>query len=133
MEVKSRKYLPAPVADRNLNANQLLPHLQRCGYAQSHILQNIPLSGGRRVTFAGFAQIPFDTRSACFAALDVTTTPEEDAKACREIGAPLTFLCHRGNLLWWSQTSSKPYQIESVPANRLEGFFRENADNFNPR
>jgi type I restriction-modification system DNA methylase subunit len=65
--------------------------------------------------------------------MDVVTNPEEDAKACRNIGAPLTFLCHQGHLLWWGQTDSGPYQIgEPVPANRLEGFFRENKDNFAP-
>lgn len=134
MTVESRKYLRAPVADRILTAKQLLPHFQRCGYAPSHVRPNIPLPGNRTAVFAGFAQIPFDTRSACFAALDVTTTPEEDAKACRDIGAPLTFLCHQGNLLWWSQTGRDPYQIgEPIPANRLDGFFCEHAKDFNPQ
>jgi len=121
------------VLDQKLTAKQLLPHFQRCGYGKSHILSDMPLLRGRLAALAGFAQIPFDTRSACFTALDVTTTPDEDAKTCREIGAPLTFLCHQGNLLWWSQTGGDPYQIESVPVNRLEGFFREHADEFHPQ
>lgn len=132
--IESRKYLQAPVADRNLTAKQLLPHIQRCDYAASNVLRDIPLPGGRTAALAGFAQIPFDTRSACFTALDVTTTPEEDAKACRSIGAPLTFLCHQDHLLWWSQTGGNPYQIgESIPADQLEGFFRKHADDFSPQ
>jgi type I restriction-modification system DNA methylase subunit len=131
---KSPKYLRAPVANRNLTAKQLLPHIQRCDYVGSNILRDIPLSGGRTAALAGFAQIPFDTRSACFTALDVTTTPEEDAKVCRNTGAPLTFLCHQDRLLWWSQTSGNPYQVgEPIPVNRLEGFFREHANDFNPQ
>src|ERR1035441_7990438 len=95
---------------------------------------NISLPGSRIATFAGFAQRPFDTRSACFTAMDVATSPEQDARACRVIGAPLTFLCHQGRLLWWSQTDRDPYQIgEPVPVNRLEGFFREHREDFAPR
>jgi type I restriction-modification system DNA methylase subunit len=98
------------------------------------VLENVSLTGGRKAAFAGFAQLPFDTRSACFAAMDVTMSPEEDARACRSIGAPLTFLCHQGNLLWWSQTERGPYQIgEPIPPAKLEGFFREHAEDFEPR
>ena len=123
-----------PIADRHLTAKQLWPHFQRCGYGPSSVLQDVPLPGNRFAAFAGFAQRPFDTRSACFAAVDVVTSPEEDARACRNIGAPLTFLCHQGHLLWWSQTDRTPYQIgEPIPVNRLEGFFREHAEDFAPK
>ncbi len=66
--------------------------------------------------------------------MDVATTPEEDARACRNIGAPLTFLCYQGKLLWWRQTDPAPYQIgEAIPVSRLEGFFREHAEDFAPK
>ena len=66
--------------------------------------------------------------------MDVVTSPENDAKACRNIGAPITFLCHQGHLLWWSQTDRSPYQIgEAIPVNRLEGFFREHTADFEPK
>src|SRR6185436_9565951 len=97
------KQLPMPVSE-NLSANDLWPHLQRCGYASTNVLRNISLSSRRTATIAGFAQLPFDTRSACFAAMDVVTNPLDDASACRGLGAPLTFLCHQNQLLWWSQT-----------------------------
>jgi len=65
--------------------------------------------------------------------MDVVTTPEEDARACRDIGAPITFLCYQNNLLWWSQTGGSPYLIESIPKNRLEGFFQAHAAEFHPQ
>ena len=100
----------------------------------SSVLQGVPLPGNRIAAFAGFAQRPFDTRSACFAATDVVTSPEEDARACRNIGAPLTFLCHQGHLLWWGQTDRAAYQIgDPIPKSRLEGFFDEHAEDFAPR
>ena len=66
--------------------------------------------------------------------MDVVTDPERDARACRNLGAPLTFLCHQGRLLWWCQTDRDPYQIgEAIPASRLDGFFREHREDFEPR
>src|SRR4051812_1485867 len=100
-----------PIPARKLTTEQLWPHFQRCGYAASNILRDISLPGNRNSALAGFAQRPFDTRSACFAAVNVLANPEEDAKACWNIGAPLTFLCHQGNLLWWSQSDAGPFQI----------------------
>ncbi|MGO8701669.1 MAG: class I SAM-dependent DNA methyltransferase [Limisphaerales bacterium] len=117
-----------------MTAKRLWPQFERCGYGKSNVLQAVPLPGNRVAAYAGFAQRPFDTRSACFTAMDVVTNPEEDARACRNIGAPLTFLCHQGNLLWWSQTDRAPYQIgEAISVNRLEGFFREHAEDFAPK
>lgn len=114
-------------------ASQLWPHIRGCGYEQSNILQDLSLAGDRTAKFAGFAQRPFDSRSACFAAMDVVTSPLEDARACRNIGAPLTFLCHHDHLLWWSQTDQDPYQVGGpVPINQLEGFFREHSEDFAP-
>ena len=66
--------------------------------------------------------------------MDVTTDPEQDARACRNLGAPLTFLCHQDRLLWWCQTDRDPYQIgEAIPASRLDGFFREHREDFAPK
>lgn len=118
----------------SLFAKQLLPHFRRCGYGASNVLENISLLGNRTAAFAGFAHRPFDNRSACFTALDVVTAPIDDARACRNIGAPLTFLCQQEHLLWWSQTGQDPYQIGGpVPFSQLEGFFREHSDDFAPK
>jgi hypothetical protein len=123
-----------PESEPRLFANQLWPHLQRCGYGPTSVLRDISLANNRTATIAGFAQRPFDSRSACFAAMDVISSPLEDARACRSIGAPLTFLCHHDHLLWWSQTDQDPYQVAGpVPINQLEGFFREHSEDFAPR
>jgi len=120
-------------SEQKLTAKRLWPHFQNCGYRRSDVLENISLPGARNATFAGFAQRPFDTRSACFVAMDVVTSPEDDAKACRDVGAPITFLCHQGNLLWWNQTESAPYEFRRIPKNHIEGFFREHEKDFNPQ
>lgn len=126
--------LPVPDPDRMLTAQHLLPHLQRCGYGPENLLSDVQLSGGRKAQLAGFAQRPFDTRSACLSAMDVVTNPDEDAKACRQIGAPVTLLCHQGYLLWWAQTGGIPFQIgPAVPAKDLAGFFREHREGFAPK
>ena len=121
-----------PSSGENLYARQLWPYLLECGYLPANILQGVSI-GNRDVSLAGFAQRPFDSRSSCVSAMDVVTTPEVDAKACRSLGAPLTFLCQNDSLLWWSQTDKEPYQV-GVPilSNQLEGFFREHKSNFAP-
>ena len=121
------------VSERQLTAKQLWPHLQGCGYQSSNALRDLSLSGSRVAALAGFAQRPFDTRSACFVAMDVTTQPNQDAFACRSVGAPITFLCHENRLLWWKQTESGPSEFEQVPANHLDGFFQEHKADFHPQ
>lgn len=124
-----------PTANGSLTANDLWPYLERCGYASDNVLRNVRLPGDRTATFAGFAQRPFDTRSACFSALDAVTTPDEDAKACRDLGAPITFLCHGNHVLWFGQTPDRgPYQIGMpISAAQLDGFFQAHAEDFKPR
>lgn len=118
---------------KTLLAEQLWPHFQRCGYGSSNVLRDVTLTSDRLATFAGFAQRPFDSRSACFTAMNVVTSPIDDARACRLVGAPLTFLCHQDRLLWWGQTDQEPYQIgEPVTVNQLDGFFRQHAEDFAP-
>jgi hypothetical protein len=118
---------------RNLFAEQLLPYLKDCGYTSSNVVPSLPVSGHRTAALAGFAQRPFDSRSACFTAIDVVTSPLEDARACRSTGAPITFLCQKDRLLWWSQTDQDPYQVGSpVPVSQVEGFFREHSEDFAP-
>ncbi len=124
-----------PTSNNRLTANDLWPYLQRCGYGSDSVLRSVRLPGNRRAAFAGFAQRPFDTRSACFSALDAITTPEEDASACRDLGAPVTFLCHRNHLLWFSQTPDRgPCQIGMpIPLAHLDAFFQEHAGDFAPK
>jgi type I restriction-modification system DNA methylase subunit len=117
----------------HLFASQLLPYFEACGYSSSEILRDVSLKDAKTATFAGFAQRPFDNRSACFTVMDVVTSPIADAGSCRNVGAPLTFLCHQDRLLWWSQTDREPYQVgEAIRKSQLEGFFREHAHDFAP-
>lgn len=121
------------MAAARLTSSHLRPHLERCGYASSHLLADLSLLPSRSVALAGFSQRPFDTRSACFAALDVTTTPESDAAACRPLGAPIIFLCAEDHLLWWKQTEQTPVEYERVPAAHLNRFFADHREDFAPQ
>ncbi|TCO87745.1 N-6 DNA methylase [Chthoniobacter flavus] len=64
--------------------------------------------------------------------MDVTTSPAEDAAACRVTGAPITLLCQQNELLWWKQGPSDQREYLRVPATHLEGFFREHRKDFEP-
>jgi type I restriction-modification system DNA methylase subunit len=123
------------ISNGSLTAKELWPYLERCGYGLESVLRDVRLPGNRTATFAGFAQRPFDTRSACFSALDAVTIPEQDASACRDLGAPVTFLCHRNHLLWFSQTPDQGACQIGVPIPRahLDTFFQAHTDDFAPK
>ncbi len=80
----------------------------------------------------GFAQFPIDSRSACVAVLCESPEPRKAVEACRPLGAPLVFVCHKGTLQWWKQGTTSAEWLESVPGNKIESFFRAHQDEFSP-
>lgn len=53
-------------------------------------------------------------------------------EACRSIGAPLVFVCYQDNLQWWKQGRDSAEWLESVPAAKIDNFFRAHHDKFSP-
>ncbi len=121
-----------PSPNPPFSANSLRPWLEKCGFTEDHVIANLGLGGGRTAAIAGFSQRPFDSRTACVVAMDVTTAPLEDALACRPTGAPIALLCTQDELLWWKQGPSEQREYLRVPARQLEGFFREHKKDFAP-
>jgi len=116
----------------SFSAISLRPWLDECGYARDNVLTDLTVADGRHVALAGFSQRPCDSRSACVTVMDVTTSPAEDAAACRVTGAPIALLCWRNELLWWKLGPSTQQEYLRVPAARLEGFFREHRKDLAP-
>lgn len=112
-----------PSQRQPFRAKSLQPWLEECGYTEDKILTELAVAGGRHAAIAGFSQRPFDSRSACVMAMDVTTSPAEDAAACRVTGAPIALLCQGDELLWWKQGPTEQHEYLRVPVANLEGFF----------
>ncbi len=121
-----------PSREQPLSASSLRPWLERCGYSGDNLISNLSVAGGRVAALAGFSQRPFDSRSACITVMDITTSPAEDAAACRATGAPVALLCGQDELLWWKQGPNEQREYLRVPANDIEGFFREHRDDLTP-
>jgi hypothetical protein len=87
---------------------------------------------GVLVPLVGFAQVPADSRSACVAVLSQTAEPRKAVEGCRQLGAPLVFVCNQDTVQWWKQGAKSPEWLESVPAQKVEQFFKSHQDEFSP-
>jgi len=116
----------------SLTAASLRPWLESCGYAAENLLPDLLVDDGRTAALAGFSQRPFDSRSACVVAIDVTRNRMEDARACRNIGAPVALLCQNSELIWWKQGETDSGVYQKIPSDHLEGFFREHRRDLDP-
>ena len=106
--------------------------LRSCGYRPNLLRSNFVLDGEDTVPLVGFAQFPTDSRSACVIVLSETADPRKAVEACRPIGAPLIFVCYQDSLQWWMQRTDSAEWLESVPAAKIEKFFRAHQDEFSP-
>jgi len=66
------------------------------------------------------------------AVLAASSGPRAQVEACRPIGAPVVFVCFQETLQWWKQGASAAELLETVPANDVERFFKNNTNNFSP-
>ena len=64
--------------------------------------------------------------------LSESPEPRKAVEACRSIGAPLVFVCNRDSLQWWKQGRDSAEWLESVPAAKIDTFFRAHQDQFSP-
>jgi len=111
---------------------RLRPHIERCGYRPSLLREHYRF-GDTEVPLVGFAQEPFDARSACIALANSIGQPIESVASYRELGTPIVFRPRSDDLLeWWSQGSSIPVLKEEIPLSRLTLFFKQHQDGFAP-
>ena len=85
---------------------------------------------------AGFAYPSHDARDACIAAVDrdllAEPTFESVANECRDIGAPILFICCKKQLQWWTLKSSGVMREDTIPAAEVSSFFNKHKKDFSP-
>jgi hypothetical protein len=79
-----------------------------------------------------FAQQPMDSRSACVSVLAADAEPRTAVEACRPLGTPIVFVCFHDSLQWWKQGATAAEWIESIPVDRVDGFFDTHQHEFSP-
>lgn len=105
--------------------------LKRAGFQIAS--EPVDLGGGCQIRLAAFSHRPFDTRTACFAALPAGENELERVERCTHFGAPLIgvgsgvkwriyHLTQGGPQIWWD--------FKRGPVSR---FFKEHRDEIKPR
>ena len=102
-----------PVNKNTITTRNLRSYLGKCGYRDDLLGEDYNYSDASgnelNVPIAGFAYPSRDTRDACIVAIDgdLLEEPrfERMANECRDVGAPVLFICCRKQLQWWSLTS----------------------------
>ncbi|GAG30691.1 unnamed protein product, partial [marine sediment metagenome] len=129
------------ISNSTITTHRLRPYLGKCGYSGKLISENYIYSDGsgneHKVPIAGFAYPSKDARDACIAAIDGDLLEEPSfesmANECRNVGAPVLFICCRKQLQWWSLKSKGVELTETVPSNQVGSFFKQHREDFSPQ
>ena len=108
------------------------PYLQQCGYSPGMLRRDFRFGDGKQVRLAAFAHVPADARSACIAVLEVASDPIAAVSSCRNLGAPVVFVCYGAELQWWRQSPATPQLVETIPATEIKHFFVAHQAEFAP-
>jgi hypothetical protein len=118
--------------NQGLTANNLKPHLERCGYGGDLLRANYCFGNGQEVALVGFARSPTDARSACVVAIDAFSDPTPIVSGCRSLGAPIVLVCWQENLQWWKQGTQSPQLMETIHHQKVAHFFQSHQGDFSP-
>lgn len=117
----------------SMRLDPLKKGLLKVGFREDRLCNDIPIpSDGSRVPFVAFADRPFDSRTACVAALDRQPVAESDIAALRPLGAPVVFACLPDHYQLWLQGSQRPRFHLRLTDRELTGFFEQHLDQFAP-
>lgn len=94
----------------------------------------MPLSGAtaRVVDLVGYADQPFDARTATIAAVDCANFAEQELGVLRSIGASVIVHCFNDHAKFWKQGPERPEFLHRVPKGKIASFFQEHLDQLAP-
>ena len=85
-----------------------------------------------KVPLLGFADEPFDSRTASVAGVCGQQISDADIAALRPLGAPLVFACLPDHFQFWTQGANRPIFQRRLTARELPRFFDDNRKDFAP-
>jgi hypothetical protein len=112
-------------------ADTLIPHLKRCGYSDALIEKSFQVD---RITIpvAAFAGRPFDSWSACIAAVNLNGDSRASAAKVQTLGASTVFVCGSHGVDWWAMGSTGPTKNRSISWPNVANVFRDHKDELAP-
>lgn len=122
----------AVVTQQPFAADALRPFLEACGYTDSRLAPDYQFNGST-APLVGFFGKPWDTRTACVAAVNAEDESREMAARCIPIGAPTVFVCQPSRLDVWLLTPSGPTARRSLTPNEIGNFFETHKTELSPK
>ncbi len=112
-------------------AESLVTHLKKCGYDDAQIERQFKVD---QVTIpvVAFAGRPFDSWSACIAAVNLNGDSMASAAKVRVLGASTVFVCGPEGVDWWAMGPGGPKTSKSIAWSNVGGVFHEHKDDLAP-
>ena len=105
--------------------------LRGCGYSDARLVTDFAV-GNMRYPLVGFASKPWDFDSACVAVKETQGNPEDAVRECRQLGAPIVWVCHKGTVDWWIQHSTSPRLFGARPFDQFSSLVQEHQSDLTP-
>lgn len=109
----------------------LRPVIEECGYSGTRLGTNFRV-GDDVFSLVGFANKPWDFDSACIAVTTTLDKPEDAVKKCRQLGAPIVWVCRNGTVEWWTQHNTVPTLFGSKPVDQFGALVRQHKTDLLP-
>ncbi|MCX5646020.1 MAG: N-6 DNA methylase [Phycisphaerae bacterium] len=113
------------------SAAALRPLLEECGYSDAQLVPDFRV-GDDIYPLVGFASKPWDFDSACIAVVETSGKPEDAARTCRQLGAPIVWVQHNGIVDWWVQHGTAPKRFDSRPLDEFASLVRSRRADLTP-
>lgn len=113
------------------SAHSLIPYLKECGYVDAQIMQPFHVDY-TSIPVVAFAGRPFDSWSACIAAVNLEGDSTASAATAQALGAPTVFVCSLDGVDWWAMGPNGPTTRKSIAWPSVGRVFREHKDELGP-
>src|SRR5260370_3748902 len=109
----------------------LVPHLKKCGYGGDQIVREFIVD---KVTIpvAAFAGRPFDSWSACIAAVNLKGNSKTSAAMVGTLGVSTVFVCGPQGVEWWAMGPDGPTISKPIKWSDVGNVFRDHRDELAP-
>lgn len=114
------------------HAEALVPHLEKCGYADAQIARPFRIDN-TDIDVVAFAGKPWDNWSACLAAVNLNGDSKASAAKAKSLGVTSVFVCGPQGIDWWGLGPQGPTRSEPIRWADLGGFVREKKHELAPR
>ena len=112
-------------------AESLISHLRVCGYNDAQIGRSFQVDRNT-IDVVAFAGKPWDSWSACLAAVNLDGDSKASAEKARALGVASVFVCGSQGIDWWGMGAQGPTSNRPIAWPQVGAVFRAHRDELNP-